>query len=345
VPEAVQAPSGSPPPRLVSTRGRPRQGETSAPFCPPPPCAERGWVGLGHLRANGPPTGGPWRPGHGPSCGGDVCETHGTRVPGQRGSVELIVRGLTCRAEGWGIRGTARGLEVAPTTGLQWLGAAAEPLQAFSRHVRHDVHVRQVPLDALFALLSAVQDGAVNAAEAIARLERSPQGVWVALDPERQRRLALDGGDRPLAMAQRVGHQVVQGCASGCGPWWLMDGLQEDATALLSHVGSGVHPPRRQAPGPAPHPRWRPLPALREAPVVQTVRRRRLVDVTPRGVFGPSGVRPQGRAVCGWQITTALVERVNLTLRQPGAAMGRRGTTLCQGEAGVRQQLAVDHGS
>src|SRR2546422_6481210 len=43
--------------------------------------------------------------------------------------------------------------------------------------------VRQVQLDELFALLSAVKDGEVSEAEAIERLERSPQWVWVAMDP------------------------------------------------------------------------------------------------------------------------------------------------------------------
>jgi len=50
-----QAPC-APPPRIVSTRGRPRQVDTSSHFCPQPPCAYRGWVGLGHISANGLPT-------------------------------------------------------------------------------------------------------------------------------------------------------------------------------------------------------------------------------------------------------------------------------------------------
>ena len=78
---------------------------------------------------------------------------------------------------------TARVFEVDPNTVLQWLVEAAEQLQAFSRHVLHDVRVRQVQLDELFALLSAVKDGAVGEAEAIERLERSPQWVWAAMDP------------------------------------------------------------------------------------------------------------------------------------------------------------------
>jgi hypothetical protein len=40
----------------------------------------------------------------------------------------------------------------------------------------------------------------------------------------------------------------------------------------------------------------------------------------------------------GWTINTAFVERLNLDLRQRVAAIGRRVNTLCQGEAGLREQ-------
>ncbi len=107
---------------------------------------------------------------------------------------------------------------------LQWLVEAAEQLQAFSRHVLHDVRVRQVPLAELFALLSAVKDGEVSEAEAIERLERSPQWVWVAMDPESKLVLAIDVGNRTLAMAQRVVHHVMQVLAPDCAPLFLTDG-------------------------------------------------------------------------------------------------------------------------
>src|SRR5919205_3544504 len=45
----------------------------------------------------------------------------------------------------------------------------------------------------------------------------------------------------------------------------------------------------------------------------------------------------------GWQINTAFVERINLTIRQHVAAVGRRVATLCKGEDGLRQQLALYH--
>jgi len=169
---------------------------------------------------------------------------------------------------------------------LQWLVEAADQLRAFSQHVLHDVRVRQVQLDELFALLSAVKVGEVSEAEAIERLERSPQWVWVAMDPESKLLLAIDVGDRTLAMAQRVVHHVTQVLAPDCAPLFLTDGFREYLTALLTHYGHWVQPPRRQAKGPEPKPRWMPLPQLLYAQVVKTVRRRRLVDVKHRVVFG-----------------------------------------------------------
>ena len=45
----------------------------------------------------------------------------------------------------------------------------------------------------------------------------------------------------------------------------------------------------------------------------------------------------------GWANLAAFVERLNLTLRQHVAAIGRRVSTLCKGEDGLRQQLALYH--
>jgi IS1 family transposase len=334
-------PPSSPPPRMVPTRGRRRQVDTSTHFCPNPDCAYRGWVAWGNLRANGHPNGGPWRQLLCVVCRGYFLETLGTLFHGKRASVELIVRVIACLAEGLGIRGTARVFEVDPNTVLQWLIEAAAQLQAFSSYALHDVRVTQVQLAELFALLNAVKAGEVSTADAIERLERSPQWVWVAMDPESKLLLAIDVGDRTLAMAQRLVHHVAQVLAPDCAPLFLTDGFREYVTALLTHYGHWVQLPRRQATGPAPKARWMPLPQLLYAQVVKTVRRRRLVRVRHRVVFGALEAVQQVLAACGWQINTAFVERLNLDIRQRVAAVGRRVTTLCKGEDGVRHQLVL----
>jgi IS1 family transposase len=334
------APS-APPPRIVMTRGRRRQVDTSPHFCPNPDCAYRGWVGWGNLRANGHPNSGPWRQLLCVVCRHYFLETLGTIFHGKRAAVELIVHVIACLAEGLGIRGTARVFEVDPNTVLQWLVEAADQLRAFSRHFLHDVRVGQVQLDELFALLSAVKAGEVSEAEAIERLERSPHWVWVAMDPESKLLLAVDVGARTLALAQCVVHQVTQVLAPDCAPLFLTDGFREYITALLTHYGQWVQPPRRQATGPWPKPRWMPRPQLLYAQVVKTVRRRRLVRVQHRVVFGTLEAVNAVLAPLGCQINTAFIERLNLSMRQHVAAVGRRVSTLCKGEDGLRQQLTL----
>ena len=81
--------------------------------------------------------------------------------------------------------------------------------------------------------------------------------------------------------------------------------------------------------------------ALLYAQVVKQMRRRRLVTVKHRIVFGTKAAVDAVLAVCGWQINTAFVERLNLSLRQRVAAMRRRSATSCQGEDGLGQHLLL----
>ena len=138
---------------MPPTNRHPRTVDTSGHFCPHTGCDYRGWLGLGNLRANGHPSGGPWRQFQCRACEGYFLETHGTLFHGKRVAVELIVRVLACLAEGLGIRATARVFEVAPNTVLHWLMEAAEHLRAFSAYCLCDLHVGQVQLDELYAVL------------------------------------------------------------------------------------------------------------------------------------------------------------------------------------------------
>jgi hypothetical protein len=144
------------------------------------------------------------------SCSGDFPEHHGTIFDGKRVAPDLLVWGVGTLAEGLGIRAVARVFEVAPNTVLQWLVEVADHATAFSRYCLHDVRVTQVQRDALFALLRAVKAGEGSEAEAITRLSRSPHWVWTAMDPVTKLLLAIKVGERTLAMAQGVLHQVAQ---------------------------------------------------------------------------------------------------------------------------------------
>jgi IS1 family transposase len=326
---------------LPPTHRRPRTVDTSQHFCPHTGCRYRGWLGRGNLRANGHPSGGPWRQFHCTACNGYFPEHHGTLFHGKQAAVELIVRVLACLAGGLGIRATARVFEVDPNTVLHWLVEAAEHLRAFSAYCLCDLHVGQLQLDELYAVLRDRKAGAISDDEAMQRLDRSPDWVWTAMDPQSKLLVVVDVGTRTLAMAQRVVHQLVQVLAPDCVPLCVTDGFKDYGTALLTHFGAWMQPERRQGKGPLPKPRWMPLPALLYAQVVKTVRRRRLVRVQHRVVFGTLLAVQQGLAACGWTINTAFVERLNLDIRQRVAAVGRRVNTLCRGEGGLRDQLML----
>jgi hypothetical protein len=103
------------------------------------------------------------------------------------------------------------------------LVAAAEQLRAFAASFLCHVHLEQLQLDALDAVLRALNAGKSNDHEAIKRLERSPSWVWTVLDPTSKWRLMGDVGSRTLALAQRVVHQVTQMvsarlCSRCCSP-------------------------------------------------------------------------------------------------------------------------------
>jgi hypothetical protein len=84
-------------------------------------------------------------------------------------------------------------------------------------------------------------------------------------------------------------------------------------------------------------------PELLYAQVVKSYRRRRIVGGKHCVVFGSRLASEPMLARWSWTINTAFGERLNLDMRQCVAASGRRVNTLCQGEAGLRDQLTLFH--
>ena len=159
---------------MPPTNRRPRTVDTSMHFCPHDGCRYRGWLELNNLRANGHPNGAPWRQFQCLSCLGYFPEHHGTIFHGKQAAVELIVRVLACLAEGLGIRAAARVFEVAPNTVLQWLVEAAEQLRAFSAYFLCDLHLEQLQLDEVYAVLRALKAGEISDDEPVDTAASAP---------------------------------------------------------------------------------------------------------------------------------------------------------------------------
>lgn len=65
-----------------------------------------------------------------------------------------------------GIRATAQVFEVDANTVLHWLIDAAEQLRAFSAYFLCDLHVKQLQLDELYAVLRDLKTGEISEDEA-----------------------------------------------------------------------------------------------------------------------------------------------------------------------------------
>jgi len=142
--------------------------------------------------------------------------------------------------------------EVDPNTVLQWLVEAADQLQAFSRYFLHDLHLRQVQLDELYAVLSAVKEGKVSAAEPSSALSVRLTGSGLPSTGQ-QAAVAIDVGERTLAMRNAWSIQVMERLAPDwCAPVshrWIQRVYHGVADALWP-VGAAIAS-SGQGPGPS----------------------------------------------------------------------------------------------
>lgn len=331
------APPPRPAPRVKKKAGRPRCVNTDWHFCPNPACSHSQWVGLGNVVSNGHPNGGQWRQLHCTVCGKYFAENTGTIFYRSRLAPDVLVRIILTLAEGLSLQATARIFGVEPDTVKECLVKAAQQAEAVSHYVMHDLRLTQVQVDELWAL---VQAGDVTP-DAASRCRSRHSWVWTALDPLSKLWLASVVGDRSLACAQRLIHAVVLTLAPGCVPLFLSDQWAQYATALLTHFGHWVAVARRSKYGPAPKPRWQPLPHLNYAQVVKRRVGGRVVEVTQRVVFGSAAAIAAVLGQVGQGINTAFVERLNLTLRQHLSALGRKVLSFAKTPEGLSQQLRL----
>ncbi|MHA2313621.1 MAG: hypothetical protein ACXADF_19275 [Candidatus Thorarchaeota archaeon] len=319
------------PPVIEHHLGRPRNVDTSNHYCPDPECSYYGWLGLNNIVSNGHPNGGRWRQLQCVVCGKYFMETTGTIFYSSQTPPEIIWMALSALAEGLDIRGTARVFGVKPDDVQHWLDQASKHMETISRYLLHDLHLTQVQVDELWALMGKRQE----------KHKRNAKWVWVALDPVSKLFLAFVVGDRSLPTAQLLIHAVVQVLALGCVPLFMSDQWAPYATALLTHFGYWCKTPRRSKYGRPPSPRWKPLPILHYAQVVKQRVNGRVVGVSHKLVYGSMAMVEYILSQSGVGINTAFIERLNLFIRQHVAALGRKVICLAKTKLGLEAQLSL----
>ena len=116
----------------------------------------------------------------------------------------ILLLGLTALVEGLGIRAAGRLFGLDPNTVPCWLVAAAEQLSAFAAHFLVELEPEQVQLDEVFAPLAHLLASDSNLVE----FNSGSSWLWTAMDPVTKLLLVVGVGERSLAVAQAVVHQV-----------------------------------------------------------------------------------------------------------------------------------------
>lgn len=158
--------------------------------------------------------------------------------------------------------------------------------------------------------------------------------VWIAFAPEYRLFLALVVGSR----TQEQADQLIQRTAhvlAGSVPLFCSDGLDEYSVALLDCYCVTKEYPRTGRRGRPRKPKQLPAPDLRYAQVVKRREGRRLVEVIRKVVYGNPEEIPQQ------SISTSLLERQNLTIRQDNARLTRKTLAFSKDQDDLRAQLAL----
>jgi IS1 family transposase len=158
--------------------------------------------------------------------------------------------------------------------------------------------------------------------------------IWIALASEHRLILAVVVGPR----TEQSAHQLVDTTAHVlCGqlPLFVSDGLDSYGVALLDryHVEVSYSPTGKR--GRPRLPEKQPVPDLRYAQVVKKRERGRVVSVTKRIVYGNDST------IASKDITTSLVERLNLTIRRENSTLQRKTLSFAKDEAELKAHLAL----
>ena len=158
--------------------------------------------------------------------------------------------------------------------------------------------------------------------------------VWIAFAPAYRLFLALVVGPR----TQEKADQLIQRTARvlvGPLPLFCSDSLDQYSVALLDCYCVTKEYPRTGLRGRPRKPKQLPAPDLRYAQVVKRREGRRLVEVIRKVVYGNPEQIPQE------SISTSLLERQNLTIRQDNARLTRKTLAFSKDQDDLRAQLAL----
>ena len=267
-----------------------------------------------------------------------TCETHFSETRETvffdlRTSEEKVMMALKMLLVRVDLAGIGFVLGVTEETVLAWLWRAAQQAEAVNHHLLRHLPVTQVQLDEMWNFIARKHACETDeAGESLPDGEDGRQWVWISFAPEFRLMIAAIVGPRTLDTAKEV---VATTKARIAGiPAFFSDGFTCSLAALIASFHVVMTFAKTGKRGRPRKPVCVPHPALIYGQLVKQQKQGKLLTLSTRVVLGAERL-----VHLGLTISTALVERVNLTLRQALAPLGRKASSFCKDRERLRQRV------
>ena len=267
------------------------------------------------------------------TCATPFSETRETVFFDLRTSEEKVMMALKMLLVRVDLAGIGFVLGVTEATVLAWLRRAASQAEALNRHLLRHLPVTHVQLDEMWNFIARKHARETDeAGESVPEGEDGRQWIWGSFAPEFRLMIAAVVGPRTLDMAKEV-VAVTKARVAGI-PAFFRDGFPCSLAALLAAfhvVTTFARTGRRGRPR---LPLCEPHPDLVYGQLVKQQKQGKLLTLSPRVVLGAERLTSLGLT-----LSTALVERVNVTLRQALAPLVRKTPSFCKDRERLRQRV------
>ena len=280
-------------------------------------------------------------------CHTTFSETRDTVFFDLRTPEEQVIMALKMLLVRVDLAGISFVLGVTEETVLEWLRRAALKAQEINTHLLRELPVTQVQLDEMWNFVARKHARETDeSGETLPDGAEGRQWVWVSFAPEFRLLLAAVVGPRTLETATEV-IATTKARVHGI-PAFFSDAFTCYLAALMACFHTVTTFPRTGKRGRPRQPVITPHPELVYGQLVKEKKQGKLVKikasewqkqgklvtVSTRVLLGAERFRP-----CGFGISTALVERLNLTLRQALAPLVRKTSSFCKDRVQMRRRV------
>jgi IS1 family transposase/transposase-like protein len=267
------------------------------------------------------------------TCATHFAETRETVFFDLRTSEEKVIMALKMLLVRVDLNGIGFVLGVTEETVRAWLWRAAQQAEAINQHLLHKLPVTQVQLDEMWNFIERKHAHETDeAGESLPDGADGRQWVWISLAPEFRLMIAAIVGPRTLETAQEV-VALTKARVAGI-PAFFSDGFTCYLAALIAAFHVVTTFARTGKRGRPRKPVCEPHPDLIYGQLVKQKQQGKLRTLSTRLVLGAERLTRLGLT-----ISTALVERVNLTLRQALAPLTRKTASFCKDRERLGQRV------